>query len=212
MTPESVEKTAFRTHDGHYEYLVMPFGLTNAPAMFQAIMNDIFRPYLRKCVVVFFDDILVYSPTWKQHICDLSLVLHVLMTNRFVVNQEKCSFGQSSVEYLGHIIDGKGVSIDLKKVQAVLDWPTPKQVKGVRGFLGLSSYYRKFVRNYGSIAKPLTELTKKDNFHWNEVTQQSFDLLKTAITTAPVLAFPNFSVPFVVECDASGCGIGAVLM
>ncbi|KAJ9550331.1 hypothetical protein OSB04_014376 [Centaurea solstitialis] len=212
MRPESIEKTAFRTHDGHYEYLVMPFGLTNAPATFQAIMNDIFRPYLRKFIVVFFDDILVYSPTWEQHLLDLSLTLATLVTHQFVVNRKKCSFGQMSVEYLGHIIDGEGVSMDPKKIQAVLEWPTPRQVKGVRGFLGLTGYYRKFVRNYGAIAKPLTDITKKNNFHWDEDTQQAFDRLKHAITSAPVLALPDFSAPFVVECDASGRGIGAVLM
>ncbi|KAJ9543487.1 hypothetical protein OSB04_023194 [Centaurea solstitialis] len=176
MTPESVEKTAFRTHEGHYEYLVMPFGLTNAPATFQAIMNDVFRPLLRKTVV------------------------------------KKCSFGQTAVEYLGHIINGQGVAMDPKKIEAVVDWPVPKNVKGLRGFLGLTGYYRKFIRHYGSIARPLTDLTKKDSFQWNEAAQQAFDALKQALVSAPLLALPDFQLPFIVECDASGRGIGAVLL
>ncbi|KAL4567311.1 hypothetical protein LXL04_022892 [Taraxacum kok-saghyz] len=212
MQPESIEKTAFRTHDGHYEYLVMPFGLMNAPATFQAIMNDIFRPLLRKMIVVFFDDILIYSPSWDKHLQDVKVALHILEQNQLVVNKKKCSFGQQSIEYLGHIINGEGVAMDPSKVEAVVAWPAPKSVKALRGFLGLTGYYRKFIRNYGSIAKPLTTLTNKEAFGWNPEAQTAFEELKHAIVTAPLLAIPNFSWPFVIECDASGRGIGAVLM
>ncbi|KAL4565288.1 hypothetical protein LXL04_029376 [Taraxacum kok-saghyz] len=212
MHPDNIEKTAFRTHDGHFEYLVMPFGLTNAPATFQAVMNDVFRPWLRKTIVVFFDDILIYSPTWTQHLEDLAVALDVLQQHQFVVNQKKCSFGQSTIEYLGHIINGSGVAMDPKKIEAVVDWPIPKNVKGLRGFLGLTGYYRKFIRHYGSIARPLTTLTKKDAFGWTDEAQVAFDNLKSAMVTAPLLALPDFQSPIVVECDASGRGIGAVLM
>ncbi|KAJ0954954.1 putative nucleotidyltransferase, Ribonuclease H [Helianthus annuus] len=171
MSPDSIEKTAFRTHDGHYEYIVMPFSLTNATATFQTIMNDIFRPLLRPKVVIFFDDILIYSPTWEEHMADLHLVFSTLLQHQFMVNRQKCSFGQQSVEYLGHIIDGQGVSMDPKKIDAVLHWPVPKNLKGLRGFLGLTSYYRKFIKNYRSIARPLTDLIKKDAFLWQPEAQ-----------------------------------------
>jgi hypothetical protein len=174
-------------------------------------MNDVFRPLLRKSVLVFFDDILVYSRDWRTHMMNLNEVLHLLATNSLVANKKKCNFGQRSVEYLGNIISEHGVYVDPNKVASVKNWPVPKNVKGVRGFLGLIGYYRKFIRNYGKVAKPLTELTKKEGFKWGEQAQLAFEELKERLTTAPVLAFPD-TKDFVIECDASGGGVGAILM
>jgi hypothetical protein len=175
-------------------------------------MNDIFRAYLRKFVLVFFDDILIYSRNLEEHQQHLRQVLMILMTNSFVANMSKCKFGCTEVDYLGHVISGKGVAVDPEKIKCVLDWPETKTVKGVRGFLGLTGYYRKFVKDYGKIAKPLTELTKKDNFSWGPSARDAFNKLKKIMTSPPVLVLPNFSLPFEIECDAAGRGIGAVLM
>jgi hypothetical protein len=212
LHPEDSPKTAFRTHDGHYEYCVMPFGLYNAPATFQATMNDIFRPLLRKTVIVFFDDILVYSDSEETHLHHLEQVFSLLADHQFFLKESKCSFAQTKVDYLGYIVIAGTVAPDPSKVQAILDWPPPKNLKALRGFLGLSGYYRKFIRGYASIAQPLTSLLKKDAFKWNDEAQQSLEKLKLAMVTAPVLALPDFSSHFVVQTDASGFAMGAVLL
>lgn len=212
MAPQDIPKTAFRTYSGHYEYLVMPFGLSNAPGTFQALMNEVFAEYLRKFILVFFDDILIYSPDMQSHCKHIQIALQLLQANKLFAKKSKCVFAVPQVEYLGHIIRGDGVSTDPAKIAAVADWQPPSNVTQLRSFLGLTGYYRRFIKNYGVICRPLYDLLKKGQFLWLPEHQKAFQTLQQALISAPVLALPNFSKPFVLENDASGTGLGAVLM
>lgn len=206
-------KTAFKTHQGHFEFKVMPFGLTTAPATFQNAMNDILALLLRHSVLVFMDDILIYSKSYADHLQHLRSVLQLLAQHHLTVMMSKCSFAQQSISYLGHVISAKGVSTEPAKISAVRDWPVPTSVKDVRGFLGLAGYYRKFVQNFGVISRPLTDMLKKGVvFSWTSIVATAFATLKHALLSAPVLILADFSKRFVVETDASATGIGAVLM
>lgn len=192
MCSDDIEKIAFRSHHGHYEFVVIPFGLTNAPSTFQSLMNHIFQSYLRKFILVFFDDILIYSPSWSVHLCHLETAFQVLKTHRLLVKMSKYSFGETKVEYLGHIIGQGSVSADPKKLEAMVQWLCPKTLKELRGFLGLTGYYRKFIRGYGMIARPLYDLLKKGTYHWNEKAEQAFCALKNVMTTSGVSATQLF--------------------
>ncbi|PNY04552.1 hypothetical protein L195_g000976 [Trifolium pratense] len=196
LQPQDCLKAAFRTHDGHYEYKVMPFGLCNAPATFQATMNNIFRPLLRKIVIVFFDNILVFSANEEQHVEHLEHVFHLLPKHQLYLKAPKFFFSQSQIDNLGHVVARGTVAPDPYKVQAIVDWPSPKNLKALRWFLGLSGYYRKFIKGYASIALPLTALLKKDAFQWNSTAQTAFDHLKQAMIDAPVFTLPDFDSHF----------------
>jgi hypothetical protein len=161
MKEVDLPKTAFRTHEDHYEFLAMPFVLCNAPSTFQSLMNHVFHPFLCHFVLFFFDDILIYRKTWTNHLAHMDRVLHLLSQK-----QSECAFGTSEVEYLGHLVGKVGVRVDPKKIEAMQEWPHPKTLKILRGFLGLTGYYRKFVKNYGKIAAPLFALLKKNSFTW----------------------------------------------
>lgn len=204
-------KTAFRTHQGLFEFRVMPFGLTNAPATFQALMNSVFKPFLRKFVLVFFDDILIYSPTMEMHLQHLTQVFQVMKENQLYAKMSKCSFAQMQTEYLDHIISTEGLQTDPSKHEVVKHWLKPKSVRELRGFLGLAGYYRRFVRGYGIISKPLSNTLKKNAFKWTSEAEHAFEELKVALCTALVLTLPDFSKEFTVEADACAQGMGAVL-
>ena len=211
MLEQDEFKTAFKTHHGHFQFKVMPFGLTNAPTTFQCLMNDILSPFLRHFVLVFLDDILIYSPTLSSHLSHLQQVLQKLRDNHLYLKTSKCSFAQEQLEYLGHVISAAAVATDKSKTEAMVQWPVPKTVTELRAFLGLTGYYRRFVRNYGIIAKPLTQLLRTKMFNWTDQAQQAFRHLKEAMSTTPVLALPDFTQPFTVETDVCEDGIGAVL-
>jgi RNase H-like domain found in reverse transcriptase/Reverse transcriptase (RNA-dependent DNA polymerase)/Integrase zinc binding domain/Chromo (CHRromatin Organisation MOdifier) domain/Retroviral aspartyl protease len=208
-----VPKTAFRTRYGHFEFLVMPFGLTNAPATFMTAMNNIFRPYLDQFVVVFLDDILVYSKNDEEHLEHLRKVFDILKQHKFYVKDSKCEFFKNRVEFLGHIISEKGLEVDHRKVEAIQNWPVPQTLHDVRSFHGLANYYRRFIHHFSHIAAPLTELTKKNHsFKWNDRAQVAFEKLKAALSSAPVLLIPDPSKEFRVHTDASDFAVGAILL
>lgn len=213
IDPADVPKTAFRTRYGHFEFLVLPFGLTNAPGTFMHLMHETFREYLDDFVLVFLDDILIYSKTLEEHEVHVRKVLERLRKSKLFAKESKCEFFRTEVEFLGHHVGRDGVRMMEDKIKAVGEWPAPKNARDVRAFLGTAGYYRKFIRDFSRIAAPLTELTKGSvKFDWASQHQTAFTELKTAMQTAPVLALPDPKLPYVVHTDASGFAVGAVLM
>ena len=226
IASEDVPKTAFTSRHGHYEWLVLPMGLTNAPASFMSLMENTFREELDKFVLVFLDDILIFSKTLEEHEQQLRLVLQRLESNRLFGKLSKCQFFRREVEFLGHMVGREGVRMVDEKVRAIKEWPTPTCQKEVEQFLGLAGYYRRFIKNHSKIAAPLSELTgapkkgkaknkkegSKKQFHWGEEQETAFRDLKAAICTAPVLALPDPKKEFIVQTDASDYATGAVLM
>ncbi|GJV77700.1 putative reverse transcriptase domain-containing protein [Tanacetum coccineum] len=187
---EDIPKTAFRTRYGHYEFQVMPFGLTNAPAVFMDLMNRVCKPYLDKFVIVFIDDILIYSKNKQEHAEHLKLILELLKKEQF-----------------------QGIHVDPAKIESVKDWASPKSATEIRQFLGLAGYYRRFIEGFSKIAKPMTKLTqKKIKFDWSDKAETAFQLIKQKLCSVPILALPEGNEDFVAYCDASIKGLGAVLM
>ena len=212
VDPQSREKTAFVTHSGLYEFSVMPFGLKNAPATFQRLMETVLAGLNRKVCLDYLDDIIVTGETFSEHLVNLRLVLLRLRDAGLRLKSRKCYFAMKEVEYLGYRVSESGISADPVKVRAVNDFPRPRDLKRVRSFLGLASYYRRFIPEFSKIAAPLYCLTRKDApFIWTDACEKAFVELKTLLTNAPILAFPNFSRDFHLETDASGLGLGAVL-
>ncbi|GJS02344.1 putative reverse transcriptase domain-containing protein [Tanacetum coccineum] len=210
---EDISKTAFRTRYGHYEFQVMPFGLTNAPAVFMDLMNRVCKPYLDKFMIVFIDDILIYSKNKQEHKEHLKLILELLKKEELYAKFSKCEFWIPKVQFLGHVIDSEGIHVDPAKIESIKDWTSPKSPTEIRQFLGLAGYYRRFIEGFSKIAKPMTKLTqKKVKFEWGDKQEAAFQLLKQKLCSAPILALPEGSEDFIAYCDASKKGLGAVLM
>jgi hypothetical protein len=207
-----IPKTAFRTRYGHYEFLVLPFGLTNAPATFMHLMHQTFRDQLDDFVIVFLDDILIFSKTLEDHERHVRTVLDILRKEKLYAKESKCELFKSEVEFLGHHVGGNGIRMMESKVKAVQEWPTPTKSTHVRSFLGTAGYYRKFIRDFSKIAAPLTDLTKDNvTFLWTSLQEEAFRKLKSMMAEAPILILPDPNLPFVINTDASGYAVGAVL-
>ncbi|GJX79362.1 putative reverse transcriptase domain-containing protein [Tanacetum coccineum] len=210
---QDIPKTAFRTRYGHYEFQVMPFGLTNAPAVFMDLINRVCKPYLDKFVIVFIDDILIYSKDEKEHEEHLKAILELLKKEKLYAKFSKCEFWIPKVQFLGHVIDSRGIHVDPAKIESIKDWASPKTPTEIRQFLGLAGYYRRFIEGFLKIAKSMTKLTQKGiKFDWGEKEENAFQLIKQKLCSAPILALPEGSEDFVVYCDASHKGLGVVLM
>jgi hypothetical protein len=213
IRPSDIPKTAFITKYGLYEYTVMSFGLTNALAFFMYLMNSVFMDYLGKFVVVFIDDILIYSQSEEEHVEHLKMVLRRLREHQLYAKLSKYEFWIHEVLFLGHIINQDGLAVDPKKVADILNWKAPKDVRGIKSFIRMAGYYRRFIEGFSKISRPMIALlAKKVEFKWTQKCQEAFEELKEKLTTTPVLVLPDVHKPFSVYCDASYTGLGCVLM
>ena len=216
MDKTSREKTAFVTHKGLFEFNVMPYGLTNAPATFQRLMDIVLAGLKWQCCLVYIDDVVIYSPTFEQHLIDLKKVFQALRAANLTLKASKCHFCRREMRYLGHIITQQGIKPDPNLIKSVIDFPQPRKIKDVQSFLGLTGYYRRFIKNYAKIAEPLLKQlrhSQKTNHHlqWSEECTAAVETLKTKLTNAPIMNTPNFEQPFILELDACEYGLGAVL-
>ena len=207
-----IPKTTFRTQRGQFEFIVMPFGVTNAPATFQRMMNSLFKEELDDFILVYLDDILIFSRTLQEHIRHIRIALERLRKAKFYPRLHKCSLFQTRVEYLGFDVSERGIQPSPEKVKTIVEWPTPKSVKDVRSFLGLAGFYRRFIKDFSLKARPMTDLTKEDMpWKWDEEEENSFCELKRSLVVAPVLKMPDFDRSFVVTTDAGLVFVGAIL-
>jgi hypothetical protein len=210
---EDIYKTTSRTRHGHYEFVVFPFGLTNPPATFMCLMNNVLSKFLEKFVLVFINDILIYSKNREEHAEHLKPVLQVLREHQLYAKFSKCDFFHKQVHYLGHVICEEGVAVDPEKIKYIMEWPTPKDVFDVRSFMGLEGYYRRFIKECSKIGCPITALQKKGvKFTWTSEREERFQEMKHLLTHAPVLKISNFDNEFLVCTDACKEGLGGVLM
>ena len=209
---DDIPKTAFRTQRGQFEFVVMPFGVTNAPSTFQRMMNMLFKDELDNFVLVYLDDILIFSKTLEDHIQHIRQALEKLKEAKLYARLHKCAFFQERVEYLGFDVSYQGIQPSPEKVRTIVEWPQLQSVKDVRSFLGLAGFYRRFIKNFSLKARPLTDLTKdKVPWIWSEKEEKAFCELKRSLVVAPVLKMPDFGRPFVVTTDASLVSVGAIL-
>ncbi|CAF4441806.1 unnamed protein product, partial [Rotaria magnacalcarata] len=214
LDPTSRDKTAFISHAGLFRFRVMPFGLTNAPATFQRLMDLVLGGLKWSCALVYLDDIIVYSTSFDDHLYHLELVLQQIQQSGLTLKIDKCHFCKTQLKYLGHIVSKEGIRPDPDKLNAVREYPVPTKLKAVRTFLGLSSYYRRFIKSYATIAEPLIALTRHSDlksFQWSEACQNSFETLRQRLIEAPIISYPRFDQPFILQLDASDVGLSAIL-
>ncbi|KAL0550089.1 hypothetical protein IC582_014587 [Cucumis melo] len=204
-------KTTFKTNKGLFEWLVMLFGLFNAPSTFMRLMNQILQPFLNQFIVVYFDDILIYSSSKEDHLKNIQLLFTAFQENKLQINLKKCELLCYSIHFLGFIISFNDISVDSKKINSISYWTQPKTLKDIQCFLASSSFYSMFIKNFSTIVAPMTNYLKNGSFQWGQVEKDSFCQLKLALTSPSILKLPNFDKPFEVTVDASSVGIGVIL-